>query len=191
LALAVAAMHVAQILARPPIRPVVWTPLAIASIGSIAWIALWLAITTATPAWLAVISAVTLTSAIVVAMLACSRPVTAAARPARPDDRPPRKLRAQHRRARERLLEHTRNWNEVAHRYGSVVTGSGSQAEDALACLLSDEKDPSLSGIDPYDALILAALRTYRPGPLARGLDAAAWRLDGERLPTPGRALPA
>jgi hypothetical protein len=30
-----------------------------------------------------------------------------------------------------------------------------------------------LDGVDPYDVLILTALRKYRPSPLTAGLDAA------------------
>jgi hypothetical protein len=191
LALAVTALQAGKYLDRPPgpWPPTVilaWTLLAAAGAGSAVWIVLWLAVTTGTAVWAAVICALALTAAAVAGMLAAARPTVAqppVAHPARPL---PRRLRAKRRRAEQRLRDHTREWNRTAHQY-AVIAGSDA-AVNALACLMADESELPMDGIDPYDTLILAALRTYRPGPLSARVEDIVERLheaDTRQLPSP------
>ncbi len=160
-----------------------WTLLAAATIGSVAWITLWLVLTTDTAAWVAFTCGVSLVAAVVAGMLALARPgqPALAATPRAP--RLPRRLRAQRRRAQRRLREHTRDWNQIVHQYGVAIADSDAAAF-ALARLLADEADLPLEGIDPYNTLILTALRKYHPAPLTASFDAAVGPLNEFRHTT-------
>jgi hypothetical protein len=180
LALAVTALQAAKYLNHPPgpwprMAIVAWALLAAAGAGSLVWIVLWLAVTTATPVWAAFICGLALAAAVVAGMLAAARPTTAqlpVAHPARPL---PRRLRAKRRRAERRLRDHSREWNRTAHQY-AMVAGSDA-AVDALARLMADDPETPVDGIDPYDTLILTALRKYRPAPLSVRLEVVVQQL--------------
>jgi hypothetical protein len=162
-----------------------WGPLAIAAASLTAWIALWLARAGGIPAWPAATFALALTVALAVVMVTCAYPGMPAAAvtalPAGGDSYGRRKQsvrsRIRHKRARKRLDHHRRNWVESAHRYAMAIVGTG-QPERALARLIDGygESFP-LEDIDPYDVIILSALRSCHPAPLAASLDAVAERL--------------
>lgn len=162
----------------PAARP--WALLAAATVGSVAWIILWLVLTTDTAAWAAFTYGVALVASVVAGMLALAHPVrpALAATPRAP--RLPRRLRAQRRRAQRRLRKHARDWNLTVHQYGVVMADSDATA-NALARLLADETDLPLEGIDPYNTLILNALRKYHPAPLTASFDAAVGHLNDFR----------
>jgi hypothetical protein len=158
--------------------------LAAASAGVVTWITLWLVFTSSTPIWSSVIFAIALTVAAVVATVTCSFlegpprdniPSSAAGTNIR--SQPPRHLRVRQRRARNRLDDHTRKWRTAAHRYAVMIPDTG-RLEEILAGLVAgnDEHLP-LDGLDPYDVMILSALRNYHPAKLAAGLDAASAKL--------------
>jgi hypothetical protein len=190
-ALAVTVPQAARHLDRPPgpwplTAIVAWTLLAAAWAGSALWIVLWLAVTSGAPVWAAFSCGIAMAAAAVAGMLAAARPTMAqlpVAHPARPL---PRRLRAKRRRAEQRLLGHTREWNRAAHEY-AVIAGSDA-AVNALACLMADEPEPSLADISPYDTLILAALRKYRPAPLSARLEVTVQQLlEMDTRPLPSR----
>jgi hypothetical protein len=184
LGLAVTASQAAKSLERRPepgtsTAVVPWTLLAAAMVGSVAWITLWLVLTTGTAAWAAVTGGVALVAGATAGMLASARPLGAQSAAVAPWARPlPRRLRAQRRRAQQRLCDHTREWNLAAHQYGTAI--GGSEAADVLARLLADDAEPPLDGVDPYDTLILTALCKYRPAPLTAIFDAAVRYLGDE-----------
>jgi hypothetical protein len=161
--------------------------LAAAAAGAMAWIILWLVLTTGTAAWAAFICGVALVAAVAAGMLAAARPVRAESAVRHRAGPLPRRLRAQRRRAQRRLRDHTRDWNLTAHQYGAV-TGSEAAA-NALACLLADDAGPPLDGIDPYSTLVLSALRRYRPAPLSASFDAAVRQLNDVGSQTTGQHL--
>jgi hypothetical protein len=158
-------------------------PLAAASVGVATWVSLWLVLTDGIPAWLAVIFALAITLAVAVALMTGSylggSPVDDAA-PAGDTPVPgrsPRRLRVRHKRARGRLDNHTRQWTTAAHRYAVTVPGPG-QPGKILARLLADEAGGlSLDGLDPFDAMILSALRNYHPAVLSADLSLASAKL--------------
>jgi hypothetical protein len=185
LGLAVTALQAAKSLERPsePGTSTVVVPLALlaaAAVGSVAWITLWLVLTTGAAAWAAVTGGVALVAAAAAGMLASARPAGTQAAAVTPRARSfPRRLRAQRSRAQRRLRDHTREWNLAAHQYGAAIDGPD-EAADALARLLADDADLTLDGISPYDTLILTALCKYRPAPLTASFDAAIRYLHDE-----------
>ena len=186
-AFASAASYAAHSLTRPARLLPPSVPLAAASVGVIAWITLWLVLTGSTPAWSAVIFAMALTVSAGVALVTCSFPGSPSATSPPPASRrqPSRSVRVRQRRARKRLDAHTRQWMEAAHRYAVTIAGT-SRLEGALACLVAGEdRQPALDGVDPYDVMMLSALRKYHPAALGADLDSAAKRYAG----TTGSAL--
>jgi hypothetical protein len=159
-------------------------PLSAAAAGVVTWVGLWLVLTSGTPVWSAVTFAIVFTVAVAVAMVTCSylgKPSTnitlSSGVSTRTRREPSRPLRVRHRRVRKRLDDHTGRWMKAAHRYAVTITGTG-QPEEILARLLSgDDERFAPDGIDPYDVMILSALRNYHPATLAAGLDAVAEEL--------------
>jgi hypothetical protein len=159
-------------------------PLAAASVGVAIWVSLWLVLTDGTPAWIAVIFALAITLAVAVALMTGSYlggpPVDDAAPRAADTPVPgqsPRRLRARHKRARGRLDNHTRQWMTAAHGYAATIPSAG-QPEKILARLLADDAEGlPLDGLDPFDAMILSALRNYHPAVLAADLSLASAKL--------------
>ena len=183
LALAVTAAHAASpgehapaLVPAPVVLP--WVLFAAATAGSVAWIALALAVTAGVAPWTAVACGAALACGVAAGMLALARPVLPALVVV-PQARPvPRRLRAQLRRAERRLRKHARQWNQAAQQYG-VALAEASPAAGALARLLADDANLSLDGVEPYDILILTALRRYRPVLLAERLEDAVRPIGG------------
>jgi hypothetical protein len=161
-----------------------FTPLAAACAAVASWLSLWLVLTSGTQAWAAVIFALALALTIAVALMTSSylggAPAASIASQAAGTlirSRPPRRLRSRHRRARSRLDHHTRQWMAAAHRYAVTIPGTG-RPEELLARLLADDAGHlALDGLDPFDVMILSALRNYHPAVLAADLGAAAAKL--------------
>jgi hypothetical protein len=159
-------------------------PLAAAAVGVATWVSLWLVLTSGTPAWGAAIFALAITLGVAVALTTCSYlagpPVDSVAPQAADtpiSDQSPRRLRARHKRARGRLDHHTRQWMTAAHRYAVTIPSAG-RPEKILAGLLADDAEGlPLDGLDPFDVMILSALRNYHPAVLAADLSVASAKL--------------
>jgi hypothetical protein len=147
-----------------------------AMVCSITWITLWLVFTTATAPWAAFTCGGALVTAVTAGILAAARPGRSLAALAPAGVPIPMGMRARRRYAQRRLRQHTLKWNLAAHQYGVTIAGSD-KATYALACILSGDADPPREGIDPFDILILTALRKYHPAPLTASLNAAIGHL--------------
>lgn len=194
LAVTAAASHCASAIRRGVLAWLAWVPVAAAVVAEAAWVALWLAVPAGASPWAAAVGGIVLAVATSGALLLCCYPAAPAPRdlPAitagTPDKarpfRAPRYLRVTDRRTRTLLLAHSRKWNETAHAYGAALDEE-SPAAGVLASMLADDRSPAQhggipEGIDPFDTLILAALRRYHPASLAERLGSSAAALNGE-----------
>lgn len=162
---------------RKLLRPSI--PLGATVAGVATWVTLWLVLTSGTLVLSAVTFAIVFTVAGAVAMVTCSyfgRPSADIAPSPGPvahiSREPSRRVRVRQRKACRRLDDHTRQWMKAAHRYATTITGTG-QLERILARVLSNDNESfAPDSVDPYDVLILSALRNYHPARLAVGLEA-------------------
>lgn len=160
------------------------SPLAAAAAGDATWLSLWLVVTSSTPRWAAVVFALCMSLAVAVALMTGSylggppaSDISIQAAGTAVTRRPPRRLLTMHRRARGRLDDHTRRWTAVAHQYAVTIPGPG-YPKEVLASLLSDDVNRlPLDGLDPFDAMILCALRDRHPAVLGADFNVASAKL--------------